>query len=149
MELLNKNILDKFYGLIFFLKKSRKDFELVADEIGDSPLRTALNGLSTESNYFAGEIKQQLKCLGMYAENAEGFQDYIPESYETESEIPGTEISTICSHNEFSLLRAYNDLITDSIPYQNLKEIMIFQMNALKNTFSKVQTLNTARFVSY
>ena len=149
MELFNKNILDKFYGLIFFLKKSRKDFELVADEIGDSPLRTALNGLSTESNYFAGEIKQQLKSLGVYAENADGFEGYVPEVFETESEVPGIEISAICSHNEFSLLRAYNELITDYIPYQSLKEIMIYQMNAIKNTFSKVQTLNTARFVSY
>jgi hypothetical protein len=152
MERLTKNILDKFCGLLFFLKKSKKEFELVADEIGESSLRTALNGLSEESNFYAGEIKQQLKSLGIHAEIPEDFTDHydepVPESYKL-AEGPGGELTNICSFNEFSLRKAYNDLITESIPYQSLKEIMIYQLNALTFTFMKVKTLNTARFAIY
>jgi len=152
MESLTKNILDKFCGLLFFLKKSKKEFELVADEISESSLRTALNGLSEESNFYAGEIKQQLKSLGIHAEVPENYPEsggeILPEHYEL-AEGPGRELFNICSFNEFSLKKAYNELITESIPYQSLKEIMIYQLNALTYTFMKVKTLNTARFVSY
>ena len=151
MESITKNILDKFCGLLFFLKKSKKEFELVADEIGESSLRTALNSLSEESNFYAGEIKQQLKSLGIHAEVPEDYFEpfeSVPENYSL-AEGPGRELYNICSFNEFSLKKAYNDLITESIPYQSLKEIMIYQLNALTYTFMKVKTLNTARFLSY
>jgi hypothetical protein len=152
MESITKNILDKFCGLLFFLKKSKKEFELVADEIGESSLRTALNSLSEESNFYAGEIKQQLKSLGIHAEVPDDYPDHydesVPENYEL-AEGPGRELNNICSFNEFSLRKAYNDLITESIPYQSLKEIMIYQLNALTYTFMKIKTLNTARFLSY
>lgn len=151
MENLNKTILDKFCGLLFFLKKSRNEFELVADEIDDASLRTALNGLSSDSNFYAGEIKQQLKNLGLNAEVPEVYLEEcgeaFPENYEP-AQGKGNELFNICSLNELSLTKAYNDLL-ESVPFQNLKEIMNFQLNALKYGFMKIKALNTARFVIY
>lgn len=150
MESLNKNLLEKFCGLLFSLKKSKKDFELIADEVGDRSLRTALNGLSADSNYYAGEIRLQLHSLGMNAEIPDASWDNFNES-ETDNEYaePGTELLNICTANEAVLTNAYNEIMTEQIPSQSLKEIMIFQLNALKYAFMKVRTLNNARFISY
>ncbi len=148
MDIINKMLLDKLYALVSFLKKSKTDFEQVADEVDDSPLRTALNGLSVESNFFAGELKQQLKTLGVHLDYADAGKFFFQEE-EVEEAGNGTEILSICTNNENKILKAYNDLIVESIPYQNLKEIMIYQMNALKYAFMKVRALNVARFSSY
>ena len=150
MENINKNLLEKFCGLLFSLKKSKKDFELVADEIGDSSLRTALNGLSADSNYYAGEIRQQLFSLGLNAVIPESSWENCGDmNFEYGSDEPGTELLNICTANENVLTQAYNEIITEQIPSQSLKEIMIFQLNALKYAFMKVRTLNNARFMSY
>ncbi len=148
MDILNKNLLDKFYNLVLFLKKSKADFEQVADEIDESPLRTALNSLSADSNFFAGEIKQQLKTLGLLFE-IDKVSILKEEDELIEEEGNGKEILNICTNHEHSILKAYNDLILEYIPYQSLKEIMVYQMSALKYAFLKVRALNIARFTSY
>src|SRR5215212_67925 len=43
---INSKIIDKFCGLLHFLNLSKQEFEMVADEIEDCNLKTALHGLS-------------------------------------------------------------------------------------------------------
>ncbi|MEJ7610150.1 MAG: DUF2383 domain-containing protein [Ferruginibacter sp.] len=151
MEMFNTGLSAKFSGLLFFLKRSKQEFEMVADEIENNPLKTALNGLSDESSYYAGEIKSYLKSLGVNTGVIESVKDEAEEYYYplTAETGKGDELLSICSHNELTLLQAYNDLLEEPIPFQSLKEIMIYQLNALKYTFLKIKTLNTARFVAY
>ena len=49
MENINAAIKEKFSGLLFFLRRSKTEFEMVADEMEDHSLRAALNLLSDES----------------------------------------------------------------------------------------------------
>ena len=153
MEIFNMSLSAKFSGLLFFLKRSKQEFEMVADEIENNPLRTALNGLSDESNYYAGEIKSYLKSLGIPMGALEEKKDGAEEMYDnypvTEEAGQGNELLSICTHNEDELLQAYSELLEEPIPFQSLKEIMICQFNALKYTFLKIKTLNTARFAAY
>ena len=58
----------------------------------------------------------------------------------------GGELMNICTQNETTLTKAYSDLLSESIPFQSLKEIMLCQLNALQYTFTKIKTLNSARF---
>ncbi len=153
MELFTAGLTSKFSGLLFFLKRSRQEFEMVGDEIEDHPLRSALNGLSAESNWYAGEIKNYLTSLGVSAqltdhlkfEENESFGDYTV----AESAALGGKVATICTHNEKSLLQAYSELLEEHIPFQTLKDIISYQLNALKYTFLKVKTLNDARFAAW
>ena len=50
MEHFNVTMLEKVCGLLFFLSQSKAEFEMVADEVEDCNLKTALNGLSSESD---------------------------------------------------------------------------------------------------
>ncbi len=152
MEKLSSGLISKFCGLLFFLKRSKKEFEMVADEIGNTSLRTALNGLSDESNYYAGELKNYLSSLGAASSFTEGYTE-DPEVFEFypagEPGAQGDELMNICTHNELTLVQAYNELLEESMPFQNLKDIMLYQLNALKYTFMKIKILNSARFAVY
>ncbi len=122
---------------------------MVADEVADDSLRSALNNLSDESCCYAGELKNYLKVFGIYSpiNEAVNINDLLNyESPVTENPEKGNELQSICSYNEESLIRAYSELLQESFPFQVLKDIMHYQLNALKYTFMKIKTLNTARF---
>ena len=155
MNSLNESMLSKFSGLMFFLKRSKNDFEMVADEIENYTLKSALNGLSEESNFYASEIKNYLKHLGINASSlseTEFSSNYFSEDVvdvKTDCCKQGLELQCLCSFNEESLIKAYSDLLDETLPCKSLQEIIIYQLNALKISFLKIKTLNTARFAMY
>lgn len=152
METLNTGILTKLSGLLFFLKRSKSEFEMVADEVENYSLKTALNGLSEESSFYAGELKNYLKHLGINTpyiqyDSLVDNVDYLNGNEQHNNN--GNELNSICSYNEISLTEAYSDLLNEPLPFESLKEIILYQLNALKFTFMKIKTLNTARFAMY
>ncbi len=152
METLNTGILNKLSGLLFFLKRSKTEFEMVADEVENYSLKTALNGLSEESSFYAGELKNYLKDLGIKTpyikyDSLVDNVDYLNENPQQNSN--GNELNCICNYNETSLTEAYSQLLSESLPFESLKEIILCQLNALKFSFMKIKTLNTARFAVY
>ena len=155
MNNLTASTLSKFSGLMFFLKRSKDDFEMVADEIENYTLKSALNGLSEESNFYASEIKNYLKHLGINAstlsatEFSSNYFNADVSDTDVENCEKGLELQTLCSYNEKSLTKAYSDLLEEPLPCKSLQEIIIYQLNALKFSFLKIQTLNTARFAMY
>ena len=153
MNDLTASALKKFCGLMFFLKRSKVDFEMVADEVENYTLKSALNGLSEESNFYASELKTYLKHLGVNpsAIHATEFSsNYFDDDLNNiENCEKGLELQTLCSYNEKSLTQAYSDLLEEPLPCKSLQEIISYQLNALKISFQKIQVLNTARFAMY
>ena len=138
---------------MFFLKRSKNDFEMVADEIENYTLKSALNGLSEESSFYASELKNYLKHLGINA-SAINATEFSSNNIDTdlssdENCEQGMELQTLCSYNERSLTQAYSDLLEEPLPFKSLQEVISFQLNAIKISFKKIQTLNTARFAMY
>jgi hypothetical protein len=153
METLNTGMLNKLSGLLFFLKRSKNEFEMVSDEIENYSLKTALNGLSEESSFYAGELKNYLKHLGIivpFIHADETVENDIYTELDAQQIVEnGNELNSICSYNENKLTEAYSNLLNEPLPFESLKEIILFQLNALKFTFLKIKTLNTARFAVY
>ena len=153
METLNASIREKFSGLLFFLRRSKTEFEMVADEMEDYSLRRALNSLSDDSNYYAGELKNYLKAFGIYSSQNESLAEpdivQYSESCATDDPEKGNELHNICNYNEASLTQAYSELLQENMPFQILKDIMSYQLNALHNTFMIIKALNAARFSAY
>ena len=149
MEHFNVTMLEKVCGLLFFLSQSKAEFEMVADEVEDCNLKTALNGLSSESDQYANEITTQLKNLGVngivpksFFENCD-WQNYtLAEPTDTK----GNELMSICDTTENSITKAYYEILNEYFPFANLRDIMTYQVNSLKLAFMKIKTLNTARF---
>lgn len=155
MNNLNASTLSKFSGLMFFLKRSKNDFEMVADEIENYTLKSALNNLSEESNFYASELKNYLKHLGINAaslsvtEFSSNYFNGAVSGTEVEDFEKGVELQTLCRYNEEFLTKAYSELLDEPLPCKSLQEIIIYQLNALKISFLKIKTLNTARFAMY
>ena len=84
-----------------------------------------------------------LSLENAYDVSAFPVDSYYPVAEHTKQ---GDEVLKICTQNEHTLIRAYSELLDESLPCQNLKDMMHCQLNALKNTFLKVKTLNSARF---
>jgi len=152
METLNSKIADKFCGLLYSLTQSKNEFEMVADEIEDCNLKTALNGLSNESDLFAKEISNQLKTLGISdVVPANYFEHCINDNDVSNIEVKpgkGNELLAICNHSEHSITKAYWDILNEYVPFPTLRDIMTYQLNALKFAFMKIKMLNSARFAS-
>ncbi len=152
MENFTSSALHKFTGLMFFLKRSKLDFEMVADEMENHSLKTALNGLSEESYYYASELKNYLKHLGVnttVTDEVYRYEDFNSTNTLTENLQNGNELNSLCTYNEATLMQAYSDLLEEPMPCKSLQEIIMYQLNALKITFLKIRTLNTARFAMY
>ena len=148
METLNKNFIDKLGGLLHSLTHTKEELEMVADEVEDCNLRTALHGLSMESSQFASEICMQLKTLGvrfprLSLEELEG-SNSMP--FEEINNGPGNELSYICSRNENFITNAYRNILSEGFLFPGLRDIMLYQLNALKCAFMKIKLLNSARF---
>lgn len=154
MEIINHSIADKFCGLLKFLRLYKAAFELVAEDVEDCNLRTALYGLSAESIQYANEITAQLKTHGipyrldtdMLADCLENFDENATLTY-----MPGrgNELSNICNSSEDSITNAYNDILNEYLPLASLRNIMLYQLNALKLSFMKIKLLNNARFAGF
>ncbi|MEO6405620.1 MAG: hypothetical protein ABIY51_08820 [Ferruginibacter sp.] len=150
MEVLNNSVSDKLCGLLKFLCSNKAAFEIVAEEVEDCNLRTALYGLSAESIQYADEITAQLKTYGIpYRLDTDILMDYFERFENTSpSYIPGkgNELTNICTNSENSIINAYNDLLNEYLPLANLRNIMLYQLNALRISFMKIKMLNNARF---
>ena|SRR6476620_643803 len=153
MEQLQTKIADKFCGLLSSLAQSRNEFEMVADEVEDCNLRTALNGLSTETDLFAHEIANQLKSLGITDALKTSYFDACLEEGNNFTGSPehaghGNELLAICNNKEHSITKAYWEILNEYVPFPTLRDIMTYQLNALKFAFMKIKMLNSARFAS-
>ncbi len=148
METENKNFIDKLCGLLYSLTHTKEEFEMVADEVEDCNLRIALHGLSMESSQYASELCTQLKTLGIQ------FPKPSLEELEGSNSMPfeeinygfGNELSYICSKNENYILAAYRNILNENFLFPGLRDIMMYQLNALKCAFMKIKLLNSARF---
>ncbi len=153
MEIINHSIADKLCGLLKFLRLYKTAFEIVAEDVEDCNLRTALYGLSAESIQYANEITTQLKTHGIpYRLDTDMLADCLDKFDENDELIitgKGTELTNICNSSETSITNAYNDVLNEYLPLASLRNIMLYQLNALKLSFMKIKLLNNARFAGY
>ena len=151
METVTNPVIDKLRGLLYSLTHTKEEIEMVADEVEDCNLRTALNGLSMESSQYASELCMKLKTLGLQfpklsLEELEG-SNSMP--FEDISNGNGNELSYICNRNENFIITAYRNILSENFLLPGLRDIMMYQLNALKCAFMKIKLLNSARFSAY
>jgi hypothetical protein len=151
MHTIDAKIADKFCGLLYSLTQSKNEFEMVADEVEDCNLRTALQGISTETDLYANEIVNQLKTLGINEALPPNFLDNCTQNVEypeDQSNGKGNELLAICNYIEQSVTKAYWNILNEPVPFPTLRDILTYQLNSLKYAFMKIKMLNSARFAS-
>ncbi|CAN5813193.1 hypothetical protein BH11BAC4_BH11BAC4_10300 [soil metagenome] len=142
-------IAEKFHSLLNYLLYTKVEFEIVADEVGDSRLRTALYGFSEESDIYITELCAHLQSLGFEYQ----YQHILPvisapielSSSFTANE-KGNELQSICAASEKSITATYYDILNSYFPFPVIREIMTYQLNTLRSILDKICFLNSARF---
>lgn len=147
METLNHLVLQKMNCLLQFLTQTKNAFETLADEIENTLLKAALNGLSDESHYYETELRSYCKQMGISLQNNEMKQQEVAEAV-TDNDTPYQELSQICTNKANMLTQAYQDLMKEIAALVPLKQMIYYQMQALQYSFLKIDLLNKARFVS-
>lgn len=150
MESIDSSLTEKLRGLLSSLTHTQEEFEMVADEVEDCNLRTALNGVSMESSIYVSELSMLVKSLGIHltkfsCDKPEGAND-MPSD---ENQGKGNELSFICNKNENFILNAYRNILSERFLLPGLRDIMMYQLNALKCGFMKIKLLNSARFSGF
>jgi hypothetical protein len=147
MHMLTTSFLDKCGRLLGCLRNANKEMEMVSDEVSHPDLRTALNTLSVETAQYAEELTAQLRTHGV----EEGVSEQPcatsnpAESNSLHDLEPHDEVLVLCDNTEKNVTQAYMDLLVEVSPIPALKEIVAFQLNALKCAFMKIKLVNEVR----
>ena len=145
----NEKINEKFCRLMLCLTQTTIHFEMIAEEVEDYNLRTALYGVASEGRQYASELNSQLKRLHIdYVLPSINFLRNIValNAYPSSPSIKGGEILSICRGNESSLTKSYKDLLNEFSSFPFLEQMMTYQLNGIKNAFERIRLLNIIRF---
>jgi len=150
---INKSLIEKLQGLLYSLTHTKEELEMVADEVEECNLKTAINGLSMESSQYANELCMQLKTLGIHYNDSEPSLEVLDGAnsmpLEELNDGLGNELSYICRRNENFIVNAYRNILNENLLFPGLRDIMQYQLNALRCAFMKIKLLNSARFTGY
>jgi hypothetical protein len=147
MELAS-NLKDKLFKVLMYLTQTKEEFEMVADEIEECNLKTALNGLSMESSLYANELCVQLQTLGISLNTPSCSELTGANGMPSHATLPGkgNELHYICSKSEDVIVNAYKNILSESVSLPGIYDLMMYQLNALKCAFTKIKMLNAARY---
>lgn len=145
---MDTNIFEKFRDLLNLLLYSKTEFEIVADEIGDHRLKTALNGFSEESDIYINELCSHLQPLGFEYRHPKvlpALDVLIQEVELSTGNNHGNELQCLCNSSEKYITATYHEILNGPFPFPVIKEIMIYQLGTLQSIFNKINFLNIAR----
>ena len=146
MTKINKSFTDKLCSLLSFLNYTRKEFELVTEEMDEDPVRMAIRGVAVEANQYELELKTHLQNLSI-PRNL--FSNNIINCDELLNNIRGiinaeslNDILDICAKSERFFETAYRNILNEYFPYPSLHEMLVYQLNGIKYTFMKIKLLS-------
>lgn len=150
MESITENVKAKLEGLVSYLYQITSGFESIAEDIDCKNLKTAIFTLSVEAKQYAEEISNQLEELNINLPFTATDQLWtkIESDIEQAGFSKGAEIVALCNNCEIYLNKFYEDLLLEYLPIKNFKDIITYQLYAIKCAFMKIRLLNSMRFTS-
>lgn len=150
IDTVNSSLQKKLKRLVSFLSQIARGFDIIAEEIDNASLKTAILTISTESKQYAKEIANGVQTLNISINEgftAEHHWKRIELSVNEETMLAkGGEIAALCNNCEMYFSKLYEDVLDEYFPHQNLKDIVTYQLFAIRCAFMKIRLLNTQRF---
>ena len=144
----SKTFIEKMCGLLYFLRQTRNEFELVSEEMDDDHVRMTIRGLAQETNQYEQELKSQMQTLEIKGLSLPGIFNYEELLKSIHTIIYASSIKEIldtCTRTESFFEKAYRSVLNEYFPYQCLRDVLIYQLNGLKCTFMKMKLLNSVQ----
>ena len=139
----------KLQSLVSFLRTVTKGFDVIAEEIDNVNLKTAMITFASESRQYAKEICNYFQTKDILIQSV--CSDHLWEKVEMTvneqgGEEKGSEILALCNKCELYFKKLYDDILKEDFLYTHLKSIITCQLYAAKCAFMKIRLLNTLRF---
>ncbi|HEX4851125.1 MAG TPA: hypothetical protein VFV08_09980 [Puia sp.] len=142
-----KVILEKLNKVLVALQGAKKVYEETALSTENKQLRYTMLGLAQESKQYVNELKSHIQILdgeishpaGNVEMNYSGFSD--KKEWEITSEKNKLDL---CTHSEKSIVQAYSELLNEPHLYENIREMIRYQLRGMLQSFSKLRLLSTS-----
>jgi len=139
---------DKLLSLVSFLSKATKEFDTISEEIDSSNLKMAMMTMAVDCKQYAKEISKELDpVLFTNSTYSDQVWEQIEESLVEEAILArGSEVAVFCNNAEMFFNKIYEDVLKEFFPYENLKNLITYQLFSIRCAFMKMRLLNTIRF---
>ncbi|PWT72709.1 MAG: hypothetical protein C5B59_15235 [Bacteroidetes bacterium] len=142
-----KVILEKLNRVLIALYGAKEICEKTALTVENRQLRYTILGLAQESKQYANELKSHLQIL---EGEISGMDSHAEMNYSGQSNKMDWEITSeknkldLCTHNEKMIVQAYSELLNEPHLYENIREMIRYQLRGLLQSFSKLKLLSTS-----
>jgi len=152
MQKIDKMISAKLCRLLSFLHKAGEEFEKIAQKIKDKNIKMSIRGIIIETNQYKRELNSQLQSLRIkeiksidIVQNA-NTEEVLKNNHLNNKITTDKEILELCCQSEANFEKAYRNVLNEYFPFNNLREILIYQLNELKCTFIQLKLLRSVQW---
>lgn len=144
-----RTLQNKLQNLVSFLSQVTQGFEMLAEEIDNASLRSAMRAVAVESSQYVKEISNQFNHVEINVTVNRSdllWQQIEGKVNEQASPERGGEIVALCNNCEVYFNKLYAEVLQENLPAKNCKDIISYQLYAINCALMKIKLLNATRF---
>jgi hypothetical protein len=152
MQKINKMISAKLCRLLSFLHKAGEEFEKIAQKIKDNNIKMSIRSIILETNQYKRELNSQLQSLRIKEIKSidviQGVNtgEVLKHNHFHDKITTDKEIIELCCKSEANFEKAYRNVLNEYFPLNNLRNILIYQLNGIKCAFMQLKLLRSAQW---
>ena len=149
METVTHTLHSKLQNLVSFLSQITQGFDTISEEIDNTNLKSAMRAIAVESRQYAREISNQFHQynISFTTDNSDKLWNQIGVDIDKQAGgEKGGEIAALCNNCEVYFNKLYAEVLQESMPVKNCKDIISYQLYAINCALMKIKLLNALRF---
>lgn len=149
MDTVTHSLQKKLQNLVSFLSQITQGFDIISEEIDNSNLKSAMRAVAVESKQYAREISNQFHQfnISFTTDPSNQLWNQLEGDINKQSgREKGGEIAALCNNCEVYFNKLYAEVLQESMPVKNCKDIISYQLYAINCALMKIKLLNALRF---
>jgi len=134
----------KLCNLSLFLHDGCNEFESIADHIREKNIRMSVRSVALKAKQYYIELNAQLRTLRVIcAVNRKGIKGEIKRKFAGDKHFSDKKIIERCCAAEGHFITAYRSTLKESLPCAALKDMLIYQLQGIKDVFAQLKLLHS------
>lgn len=149
MDTVTHSLQHKLQNLVSFLSQITQGFDTISEEIDNTNLKSAMRAVAVESKQYAREISHQFHQFNIFftTDPSNQLWNQLEGDINKQSgREKGGEIAALCNNCEVYFNKLYAEVLQESMPVKNCKDIISYQLYAINCALMKIKLLNALRF---
>jgi len=135
----------KLCMLSVFLDDGFKEFENIANYIREKNIRMSVRSIALKIKQYYAEVSSQLKTLRVICvvDRKNIIERFKITPVNHKLHFRDKKIVQICCDSERSFVKAYQSVLKESFSYSELKDMLVYQLHGITESFSQLKLLNS------